>query len=329
MRPRKQGRNLPACLYFKHGSYWLVKKSKWHNLGKDYNEALQEYVRLTAQHSIAGNGMPALIDKVLSVHLKGLSKHTQNQYNHAARQLKKILAEFEPQQLKPKHIAAIKINLAKTPVMCNRILSFLRIVFNYALEWDLIESNPCIGIRRHKEKARTRYLEHDEFNAILAQLSEPMQNLFTLVYLTGQRISDVLNLNQSDISEAGIHFIQRKTGAKVLIGITADITGVLARIQPNAQGWLFYKARSGQPISYETARQAFHKASKAAGIQDATIHDLRAKALTDADSEGKNAQKLGGHISASTTRIYLRGRKAIEASAPQLPPKIPKVLDST
>jgi len=93
---------------------------------------------------------------------------------------------------------------------------------------------------------------------------------------------------------------------------------MLANIQPNAQGRLFH-LKSGRAMSYQTAYNAYDKARKAAGVLNATIHDLRAKSLTDANDEGKNAQKLGGHKSASTTAIYLRGRKPVEASAPTLP----------
>jgi len=323
MRPRKQDRHLPACLYLKHGSYWLVKKGKWTNLGKDYSEALQEYARLQAQPTQKKNGMPELIDNVLAVHLKGKAKSTRNGYTRLAERLKTILAEFEPAQVKPKHIAAIKTSLAAIPSQANTSLSLLRVIFNYALEWGLVESNPCIGIRRHKEHPRTRYITHDEFNALLNHLSEPMQNLFTLVYLTGQRIGDVLRLKQSDISEAGIRFTQQKTGAKLLITLTPDISEVLASLKPNAQGHLFC-LKHGRAMSYKAAWEAYNQARKAADVQGVTIHDLRAKSLTDADDEGKNAQKLGGHKSAGTTRIYLRSRKITQANAPTLPKKTPE-----
>jgi len=327
MRPRKQDRHLPACMYHKHGSYWLVKKGQWANLGKDHSEALQEYARRQAQPPPPKNGMPELIDKVLAVHLKRTAKNTASQYQSVAQRLKTMLAEFEPQQVKAKHIAAIKINLADKPRTCNQFLSLLNIVFSYALEWEIVESNPCTGIRKHKEKPRTRYITHDEFNALLSCLPERMQNLFSLVYLTGQRIRDVLNLHQDNITQDGIAFVQQKTQTKMLIGITDDIAELLNRIKPNPNGWLFYNHKTGSALNYSTAQEAFARARSAAGIQDVTIRDLRAKSLTDADEQGKNAQKLGGHKNASTTRLYLRGRKPIQATAPTLPKKT-KVLDN-
>jgi len=223
MRPRKQDHHLPACMYLKHGSYWLVKQRKWVNLGSDYSEALREYARLQAAPVVRKNNMAELIDKVLDVHGKSIAPSTLSQYKLAGERLKTILAD--------------------TPTQCNRILSFLSVVFNYALEWQLIENHPCRGIRQYKERARTRYVSHDEFNALLAHLPEPMHNLFTLVYLTGQRIGDVLHLHQSNITENGIAFVQQKTQTKMLLHITEDIAEVLSRIQPSREGWLFYNTQ--------------------------------------------------------------------------------------
>jgi integrase len=55
-------------------------------------------------------------------------------------------------------------------------------------------------------------------------------------------------------------------------------------------------------------RSAFDRACKAAGIEDATLHDVRAKAATDAKKQGKNATALLGHSTESTTTRHLRDR---------------------
>gem|GEM_PF-4320726 len=70
MRPHKQNRHLPACLYLKHGAYWLVKQGKWHSLGRDYTEALQRYAKYRTVSIVKQSGMVELIDRVLEVHLK-------------------------------------------------------------------------------------------------------------------------------------------------------------------------------------------------------------------------------------------------------------------
>ena len=60
MRPRKQQRTLPPCMYWRHGSYYYVKRNKWRRLGADLQAALHEYARLTASPAAT---MPVLIDR--------------------------------------------------------------------------------------------------------------------------------------------------------------------------------------------------------------------------------------------------------------------------
>ena len=47
-------------------------------------------------------------------------------------------------------------------------------------------------------------------------------------------------------------------------------------------------------------------------------NDLRAKSLTDAKKQGKNAQALGGHASETMTLRYIRNRETIVASSPSI-----------
>lgn len=142
MRPRKKDRHLPACMYLKHGCYYYVKKGKWHRLDVDFQTALLAYARLTMQSE--DSGMPHLIDRVMVEMRKTLKKNTLDQYAQAAARCKEVFAEFEPNQVMPRHIAEYKVAMSATLSMANRVISFLREVFRYALEWQLVDSNPCL-----------------------------------------------------------------------------------------------------------------------------------------------------------------------------------------
>ena len=323
MRPRKKDRHLPACMYQKHGAYYLVRKGKWERLGIEYQDALLAYARRTA--ASAQGGMPALIDRAMTHHRKKVSENTAKQYEAAAERLKTIFAEFEPHQVLPKHVAAVKMELADTPNMCNRILSFLRIVFNYALEWQEVDSNPCIGISRHQEARRDRYITDAEFGALLNAASPYIRSILEMCYLTGQRIGDVLAIRLADISDDGVSFVQEKTGAKLIVAMTPDLRAVIDRAKAlprKIRTLALFCSRTGRPVSYETVKEAFKLLREKTGIPDVTIHDIRAKSLTDADKEGKNAQTLGGHTDARMTARYLRGRLPKIAQAPTMPVRI-------
>ena len=323
MRPRKKDRHLPPCMYLKHGAYYLVKQGKWTRLHSDYQEALMAYAKAVGGKD--SGGMPALIDEALSAMRPRLAKATVELYEDAAKRLKKHLAEFEPRQVLPRHVAALKLHTADTPNMSNRLISFLRLVFSYALERQLVDSNPCIGIKRHPEKQRDRYVTDDELQAICDASSADMRCIIEMCYLTGQRIGDVLAIMMTDISDTGIAFKQQKTGAKLIVEMTPDIRQLIERtlaLPRRVRGATLFCARSGgKPVIYGTVAQAFRLACKNAGVMGVTIHDLRAKSLTDTDDQGNDAQKLGGHTDAKMTRRYLRLRRVGVAQPPQLRPK--------
>ncbi len=51
------------------------------------------------------------------------------------------------------------------------------------------------------------------------------------------------------------------------------------------------------------------RATTSAGIEDAHIHDIRAKAATDAKAQGLDSKSLLGHASESAHLRYLRGKE--------------------
>nr|WP_314877270.1 tyrosine-type recombinase/integrase [uncultured Pseudomonas sp.] len=321
MRPRKKDRHLPPCMYIKHGAYYLVRKGKWVRLDKDYQGALLAYAKITGGK---GQGaMPKLIDDALDSMRKRLAENTIKQYEAASAKLKHHLAEFEPRQVLPRHVAALKMHMADTPNMANRVISFLRMVFAYALEQQLVDSNPCTGIKRHTEKKRDRYITDEEFAAICGACSPYIRSILEMCYLTGQRIGDVLAIKLVDISDKGIAFDQQKTGAKLVVAMTPDLEQLIARAKAlprKVRGLTLFCTRGGgRPVSYSTVKDAFRKACEEAAVAGATIHDLRAKSLTDTDKQGNDAQKLGGHADARMTKRYLRLREIDVAQPPVLP----------
>ncbi|MBJ2217451.1 tyrosine-type recombinase/integrase [Pseudomonas sp. MF7453] len=327
MRPRKKDRHLPACMYQKHGAYYLVRKGKWVRLGTEFQASLAEYAMLLDKRSMGG--MPKLIDDALD-HMRtrtkpALKPNTLKQYEAAAERLKENFADFEPREVLQRHVVALKLHMADTPNMSNRVISVLRAVFNYALEQQIVDSNPCNGVRRHQEHRRDRYVTHGEFQAICDNSSDNMRVIYEMCYLTGQRIGDVLAIRLADISPEGIVFKQEKTSARLLVQMTPDLEELIARVKAlprKIRGLtLFCSPRGGKPVHYGSVKDAFATSCKKAGVTDASLHDLRAKSLSDTDDQGNDAQKLGGHTDAKMTQRYLRLRKINVGLPPTMPKK--------
>lgn len=308
MRPRKKDRHLPRCVFLRHGSYWLVRGGKWTNLGRDLATALQAYGK--AYTRPAGT-MPALIEMALEAKRQHVKPGTFRLYEGVGRKLSEILAEFSPEQVTPRDIVQIRMSMAHTPGMANHTLSVLRIVFQYALEQQLIDRNPAVGVPRIRQDERDRLLTLDEYRRIYAKANPKLQVVMDLCFLTGQRIGDVLAIRYTDITDEGIAFRQAKTGAKLLVTWTPELRAAVARakaLHGNVKAFTLLHGHKGKPPTYWAVRDAWDRAVAAAGVPDAHIHDIRAMSATAADQAGIDATALLGHTSPAMTKRYLRSK---------------------
>lgn len=101
-------------------------------------------------------------------------------------------------------IAALdKIVDRGAPAVANRTLAALRKMFNWAVERDLLEDNPCAGIKAPAaEQSRDRVLTDDELRAFwtaCGELGAPFGPLFRLLLLTGQRREEAAALTWNEI----------------------------------------------------------------------------------------------------------------------------------
>lgn len=306
------------CVYWKHGAYWLVKRGKWERIGSGLEETLAEYAR---REQAPKGGMPDLIDKVFRHHSPKLAASTRQQYRHAADILKRKLVQFSPEQVKGKHIAGIKVSLVERPNMANRVLSFARIVFAYAAEWQVVDGNPCVGVKRYVEARRKRLLSSAEWWAIHERAGPRLRAIMKVAFLTGQRINDVLGIRRSQLTEAGVEFKQQKTGARLVVKWSPDLRAAIAEalaLHRGVPALTLFLGRHGKPPNYRSVLLQWHEACAAAGVEDALPNDQRAQSITAARREGKNPTALAGHTLPAMTERYLRDREAPEVDGPTL-----------
>lgn len=320
MRPRKKDRHLPACVYFRHGAHYLVKHGDWIWLGVHWpGDARDEYDRLRG--SSAGEGLVKYVDDAIAARhrLKKLAPSTLHNYKIAAEKIKLAFAEFhDPNDVKPKHVALFKRNLAETPGIANHCLSVLRLTFDYLLEEQLVDSNPAVGIKRVEQSPRERLISQAEFDAIRAKAVPRLQCMMDLMYLTGQRLMDVVNLHESAIGEDGLYFKQRKTGKRLCVRWTTELRAVVAaaRALNPVRSLTLFRGRRGTPPGYKSVRAQWVQACTLAEVQDAQARDIRAMAATEVDQQDGDAQRLLGHSTEATTRRYLRSKIVPLVSGP-------------
>ena len=311
-RPRKHGTTLPPYLYLRRGKYSLeLPGSKAVGLGSDLFRALAEY----GQRSPDQEGMPALLEQAFPYITAEVSPGTKSNYRTQVDRLKRVFAKARPEQIRGRHIAALKLDMANTPNVFNQALSVLRGTFAYAVEQQLLDDNPAAAIKRYPEQDRERLIAFPEFMAIYRKSDPTMRCLMALMFLTGQRVNDVISIRLSQITDEGIQFRQQKTDKRLTVAWSPQLRKTVNRAKRlhgdvTAMALLLNARR--RPLREGVARERWDIACEAANVTDAQMRDLRAMSAT----ASQNPTELLGHSSRRTTERYLRGKQVPVVEGP-------------
>ena len=322
-RRRKSNFNLPPRLYFKHGAYYYVsRENKWTRLSEDKAIAFSKWAEIEGETPReSGSEKPLrgsvgeLIEKYMVEIAPKKAKATYTGNLMEAKNLAAVFGKMLVLEVRPMHIAQyLDVRGVSAPIRANREIALLSHMFSYAMRWGQIDRNPCIGVAKHPEKGRDRYITDQEFQAVKKIASEFISVVMDFAYITALRKGDILNLRLEQITDEGIWIKQSKTGAKQLYEWTdglRDVVGRAKALKRPIRGLYLFCTRKGQPYSDTGFKAIWNRVQvkwAVSGGQRFTFHDIRAKALTDAKNKGLDAQLLAGHSSSSMTEHYIKQR---------------------
>ncbi len=282
--------------------------------------ALIEYARIVA---VPEDGVAKLLDSAWPYITANVADSTKSQYEHCARLLKETFAEFRPDQVTHGSIVQMLDMFSERPAIANRMLTVLRLAYQWAMDRELVQHNPTLSVKRLPQSKRERLITQDEFGRIYAKAAPWLQVIMDLCYLTGQRIGDVLKIEYAHLLDDGIFIEQEKTGKRLIVGWTPELRDVVKRakemnLRVKSLRYLL-SGRAGTMRARQNVWRHFKAAAVAAGVPDVTLHDLRAMAGTEADRQGMDPTALLGHTDRRTTQIYLRDKSAKVVSGPSKP----------
>lgn len=215
-------------------------------------------------------------------------------------------------------------------VQANRVLACIRKMFNFAIERDLLQSNPCTGIKATKENSCDRVLTEDELRIIwlaLSQkyspedllhtlhMSEQTKLILKLQLVTAQRKGEVVEAEWSEIdlksswwtipaSKAKNNQAHRVPLSSLAIEILQDI-----KILSGDSRFLFPAQRGDKHITAAAIDHAVRR-SRFEGVAAWTPHDCRRTAASYMTSIGiprLTVTKILNHSeNNSVTAIYDR-----------------------
>ncbi|MDR0329908.1 MAG: tyrosine-type recombinase/integrase [Rickettsia sp.] len=256
-----------------------------------------------------------LYDKYLNEYSKINNKRWQD-YAASMDRYAKHLYPMKISTIQKVDIQEIFNNLTKTGKYgANRFLDILSPVFNKAIEWGLLKVNPVIGIKKHKEQSRDRYLTREELPIFFATLAEEKNQLikdFILISLyTSARKGNVLTMRWENIKfiDKMWYIPDTKNGIPQSLPLLDQAVEILeARKQQSTSKWVFPSETSSSGHLQEP-KKGWKRICQKAGIQDLRIHDLRRTLPSWMAMTGANQYVIGkvlNHEDPRSTAVYAR-----------------------
>lgn len=210
-----------------------------------------------------------------------------------------------------------------SPIIANRTLAIIRRMFNFAVERDIIEINPCYAVKAPaKENKRERLLSLNEVKIFWQKLDDAgMMELSRLALklqlTTAQRKGEVLAAEWSEIDLGGswwtIPAHKAKNGNPHRVPLSELSLSLLAQLKEISRHsqWLFPSPTGKTHIAGGAIDHALRKNLKLfEGINDGfTPHDLRRTAASQMTALGISrlvVSKILNHAESSVTAIYDR-----------------------
>jgi len=266
---------------------------------------------------------------------RGLSANTVSAYHRDLEKFQIWLSSTPVAEIDTSTIADFEANLRVlkfSPASINRIESTLRTFFKHVQQEHGL-NNPTIDIVSSKSKRRLpKALQIDQVISLINAAfheGQPItirdRTIIELLYSSGARVSELMDINISDINVVASDDgdittvkLRGKGGKERIVPLgsfaTKAIDDYLIRVRPllaakNAKvdGAFFLNAR-GTRLTRQTAWNIVLKAAEVAGVSEAVSpHVFRhsyATHLLDGGADIRVVQELLGHASVTTTQIY-------------------------
>ncbi|SFM33728.1 tyrosine-type recombinase/integrase [Salibacterium qingdaonense] len=224
-------------------------------------------------------------------------------------------------EVKPLHIRAWLADLTERGLKQRSIhlkLASVKSFYRYALEEAWVVKDPTVHVPSPQiEDSLPHYLEKRELAALMEWTKgHPRERaVIEMLYTTGVRISELLNIHLRDIKwDARQVWIRPSKGNKErFVLFTTECAERLKHhlaTRHTASPYLFENPK-GEALSHVYVEQRFRDYSEALGFK-VTPHTLRhtfAAHLAVKDMPQSYIQELLGHVNINSTRVYTRLRE--------------------
>jgi len=195
-----------------------------------------------------------------------------------------------------------------SPATVNREISFLKTMFNKALEWGRLELSPLKNVKKFKEdNGRERILTNEETKRLVEAANDHLKPILIIALNTGMRRGEILSLKWENIklSKRCIYIEDSKAGKSRSIPMNGLVIEAMSIIPQNSE-YVFYNPITKGPI--QDVKTAFKSVCKNVKIKGLRFHDLRHTFATNLIISGVDlvtVSKILGHSSIQMTMRYV------------------------
>ena len=272
-----------------------------------------------------------LFSEFCELYLERYSKLRKKSWKEDARRMRlyllPALGNFKLSEITRPVVSELHDRVGTTkPFQANRLLENLSRMFEMAARWGYYSEalpNPARRIDHFDEKARDRFLHHDELPRLVDSLSkEPdcyLRAYFWMLLLTGCRKQEMLDIKWKHVDLAGrmITISDTKNGNTNFVCLSDEAVEVLSAVpKKNNNDYVFCGAITGRPLVQ--VNKAWRRVRERAGLGDVRIHDLRHTVGSWLAQNGVSLQIIGLVLNQTTeqsTAVYahLKRENAIGA----------------
>lgn len=274
-----------------------------------------------------------LVEEFEEVHLADKKPRTAADYKERiARRLTPEFKGLKVADITGWHVREFIRKGKDRPTDTNRSVAVLSSMMAFAMETNppMRVDNPCIGLKRHKERKRDAWIDKHDLPAFLRAVHDiggTYRDVILFLTVAGWRITEtrLLTWDMVDLQrmEARLPDETSKTGAQDR-ALSADAASIVES-QPHRIGFVFSKGGT-RPLSYHHIREALWAICDKAGIERISPHALRHTAASWSAINGATAHELrdafGWKTLAMTQRYVERSeelaRRGVERAASAL-----------
>jgi integrase len=253
-----------------------------------------------------------LVSEYIERHAKVFKRSWQDDERLLNKEVVAVWGRHKAADIKKRDISPLLQSIVDrgSPAMSNQVFKVVRKMFNFAVEKDILQSTPCLGVKAlSPNTSRERTLTEDEIKTLwgtidTASISDEVRRALKLVLLTAQRPGEVAGIHTSEIDGSWwtIPSARSKNGKAHRVYLTATALSLLGNT--TGKGFVFrcpHESREQSidshslpvavrrnlvwPLTDSKGKPLYQKDRKPAtenklGIDKFTPHDLRRTAAT-------------------------------------------------